>query len=180
MAGMESARGTGVTIESQIDIRRAGLDDRDTVFGLHVDSVTALCSSHYAKAQIDGWFVARSPDNYTRAIEGGALWIAEIDGEPVGFTEFFPGLISMLFVRGASAGQGIGLRLLNFAQSRAQQGGAVVKLEATLNAQAFYEKHGFIKVGDSHLRRASGVQLETVLMERGQAAHKALEEAAPS
>lgn len=157
-----------MTSRGEIAISRATLDDRDTVFRLHVDSVTALCGSHYAKAQIDGWFVARSPDNYTRAIEGGALWIAEIDGEPVGFTEFFPGLISMLFVRGASAGQGIGLRLLNFALSGAQEGGGdVIKLEATLNAQAFYEKHGFMKVGDSHLRRASGVQLETVLMERG-------------
>lgn len=151
----------------EIALRRAGLDDRDMVFSLHIDSVTALCGTHYTKAQVDGWFFARSLADYTRAIECGALWIAEIAGEPVAFTEVFPGKISMLFVRGASAGQGVGARLLEFALAQARAGAdGVVRLEATLNAQAFYERHGFIKVGESRLQRASGMTLETVLMEQ--------------
>lgn len=85
------------------------------------------------------WFAQRSGENYRSAVEQGALWLAEADGEadgePVGFTEFFPGLISMLFVRGGASGRGVGLRLLRFAVNGATVGAeGVIKLESTLNA----------------------------------------------
>jgi hypothetical protein len=67
-----------------ISIEKATLADREAIFGLHVDSVTALCASHYTAAQISSWFVGRSPADYTGAIEFGGVWIARIDDELVG------------------------------------------------------------------------------------------------
>jgi len=113
------------------------------------------------------WFAQRSGENYRSAVEQGALWIAEADGEPVGFTEFFPGLISMLFVRGGASGRGVGLRLLGFAVNGATVGaGGVIKLESTLNARVFYERNGFEAVGSGHLSRPGGVDLPTIRMQR--------------
>lgn len=148
-------------------VRRAGVEDRATIFAVHVDSVTTMCGTHYTRQQVDGWFEGRSSQDYTRAIERGALWITELDGEAVGITEVFPGKVTMMFVRGAWTGRGIGAGLLGFALELAAPGPDVtVTLEATLNAQAFYERHGFRKTGDGVLRRASGLHLPIVLMER--------------
>jgi GNAT superfamily N-acetyltransferase len=151
-----------------MNIDKATLADRETIFGLHVDSVTHLCVGHYSQAAIDSWFVGRTSDNYTGAIEYGGVWLAKHGAEPVGFVEVFPGMISMMFVGAAFAGKGIGGKLMHFALERAtEEAGLVVSLESTLNAQVFYERYGFQKVGDGKLYRASGVELPTVLMEKG-------------
>jgi GNAT superfamily N-acetyltransferase len=116
---------------------------------------------------MQAWFAQRSGENYRSAVEQGALWIAESEGEPVGFTEFFPGLISMLFVRGTSSGRGWGRRLLNFAITGTSAGSAdPIRLESTLNAEAFYRRNGFEALGPSHLSRPGGVLLPTILMVR--------------
>lgn len=143
--------------------RRAGLSESDLVFQLHMDSVQRLCGSHYSRDQIEAWFVGRSGANYHSAIRQGALWLAERDSRAVGFTEFFPGLISMLFVAGECSGAGVGSQLLAFSLEGARSGSETVRLEATLNAQTFYERHGFVEVGKSFLIRA-GVRIPTVAM----------------
>lgn len=156
-----------MTFRDDVSFRQAQLEDLAVVFDIHVDSVLALCASHYSATQLAAWFEGRSAEKYINAVGEGALWIAEINGDPVGFTEFFPGVISMLFVRGAYAGKGIGRLMLEFALARlhGMQVDAV-KLESTLNAQAFYERQGFTKVGEGALSRANGTKLPIVLMER--------------
>lgn len=140
--------------------------DAETVFRLHVDSVNALCRPHYSEEQLEAWFVGRSGANYLRAIQAGALWIAERDSEAVGFTEFLPGLISMLFVSGGASRTGVGRRLLEFAVTGARGvPDAAVRLESTLNARLFYERCGFVVVGNSHLLRNGDIRIPTVKME---------------
>lgn len=151
----------------EITVRKATPADAETVLTLHVDAVTSQCRTHYSPEQIDGWFAGRTPEAYARAIEAGALWIAEVAAKPVGFVEVFPGLVSMLFVSGDWAGRGIGGQLMAFALPIARQGGdGAVRLKATLNARTFYERLGFVKVGDSQMSRASGLTLPTISMMR--------------
>lgn len=147
-----------------IMFRQANLTDSDLVFRLHVDSVQALCGGHYSRDQMEAWFVGRSGANYRSAMAQGALWLAERDSQALGFTEFFPGLISMLFVAGAASGAGVGSQLLAFALEGAARGGGQVGLESTLNARVFYERRGFVAVGPSRLLRGNGVQIPTVAM----------------
>jgi len=152
---------------SEIGIRRAISDDAPVIFEIHVDSVTGLCASDYAEDQIRRWFDGRSSENYRGAIEAGAIWIAERAGKALGYTEFFPGEVTSLFVRSAMSGRGLGSLLLNFAIERASRGHqGPIRLEATMNGQPFYRKHGFVTVGAGCLVRPSGLRLETVLMER--------------
>jgi GNAT superfamily N-acetyltransferase len=150
-------------MEAPVLFRRADLTESDLVFRLHMDSVQTLCGGHYSRDQMEAWFVGRSGANYLSAIGQGALWLAERDSRAVGFTEFFPGLISMLFVAGECSGAGLGSQLLAFSLEGARVGAGTVRLESTLNAQTFYERHGFVEVGKSFLMRA-GVQIPTVAM----------------
>ena len=159
---------TGSTWEARdIGIRQAISDDAPVIFEIHVDSVTHLCAADYTEEQIRRWFDGRSPENYRGAIEAGAIWVAERAGRALGYTEFFPGEITSLFVRSATAGRGLGSLLLTFALERASHGHpGPIRLEATMNGQPFYRKHGFSKIGEASLVRPSGLRLETVLMER--------------
>jgi len=159
---------TASTLEGrEIVIRPAICDDAPAIFEIHVDSVTHLCAADYTEDQIRRWFDGRSPENYRGAIEAGAIWIAEQVGRALGYTEFFAGEVTSLFVRSAMAGRGLGSLMLNFAIERASQGHqGPIRLEATMNGQKFYRKHGFVKIGEGCLVRPSGLRLETVLMQR--------------
>ena len=136
------------------------------MYRIHVDSVRMLCAGHYSEDQIQRWFEGRSPDDYTGAIEHGGDWIACVRGEPVAFIEFFSRSVSSLFVRSGFAGRGIGRMLMEHALATMPGEEGRISIEATLNAAVFYERFGFKRVGDSQLRRASGLTIETVLMER--------------
>jgi GNAT superfamily N-acetyltransferase len=129
--------------------------------------VTNLCAKDYTPDQIHRWFDGRSSQNYLGAIESGAIWIAEEAGRALGYTEFFPGEVTSLFVRSDVSGRGLGSLLLNFAIAGASQGHeGSIRLEATMNGVQFYRKHGFVMVGEGCLVRPSGLRVETVLMER--------------
>lgn len=150
---------------AELSIRQASLADRELIFRIHVDAVAGLCGTHYSEEQLDRWFEGRSPADYAGAIECGGDWIAHEDEVPVGFVEFFTRTISMLYVRPERAGRGVGGRLLRFAVNRMRGRTDVIEVEALLNAEAFYRRHGFRSVGESCLRRPSGLVLPTVLME---------------
>ncbi|ACI49997.1 GCN5-related N-acetyltransferase [Gluconacetobacter diazotrophicus PA1 5] len=154
-------------MEAALYIRRAKPDDCALIFAIHKDSVLGLCASHYSDTQMSAWFEGRASDDYTTAVELGSCWIAYKADDPVGFLGLFANRISMIFVQSAASGQGIGTILLHFALDRIREAGnSSAILDATLNAQGFYEKYGFRKVADSHLVRPSGMKIETVVMER--------------
>ena len=96
---------------SNLQIRAASLDDADTIFQVHKDSVERLCTGHYSPEQIAMWLDGRSPQTYTQAILGGNLWLAQND-EVQGFVEVEGHEVSKLFIRGSGARQGIGKLLL--------------------------------------------------------------------
>lgn len=151
----------------EMQIRRATLEDTGSLYGIHVDAVTQLCAASYSEAQIKGWFLGRTKDIYLGAIKSNMIWIAVAAGRPLGFTEFLPGEVSSLFVASDAAGQGVGSRLFQFALQRAQIGSrGVIKVEATTNAVGFYERYGFVPQGVGCLKRDSGFNIETVIMER--------------
>ncbi len=149
-----------------IAIRLATLDDREVIFQIHMESVKTLCAGYYSGEVIRRWFEGRSPADYTGAIDYGGDWILSVQNEPVAFIEFFTKSISMLYVHSDFNGRGIGRLLMEHALATMPGDQGRISLEALINAAPFYEKFGFRKVGDGHLRRTSGLIIETVLMER--------------
>ena len=146
---------------------RRGIDrDAENLFRIHVDAVESQCKNFYTQKQIKGWFEDRTAAEYVEHINRGKIWVAMEAEQIIGFTECWPGHIDRMFVPQWAAGKGVGSSLLKFAISHAfSDGCAVVRLEATLNAQRFYEKHGFEKKSDSSFVQPSGTKIETVLME---------------
>lgn len=149
-------------------LRSAQPHDADAILATHRDSVSALCHTHYSAQQIAMWLDGRSADSYQPAIAAGQIMLA-CDAQGVaGFVEFACGEIVKLFVRGRAAGQGVGHALMLAGIAGAEPGsGGLIRIESTRNAQPFYQRYGFAKVGEGVFSRGgSTVEIEVVMLER--------------
>jgi GNAT superfamily N-acetyltransferase len=148
-----------------LTIRAAKIQDASRVHDLHAASVRALCAGHYSDEIIEGWLMNRTPDGYLRPIERGTLFVAEQDGRVIGFGEASPGTVIAIYVDPAHIRHGVGSAILEKAMSmaRTNQNGPI-RLEATLNARAFYEHAGFREVGRSTAKR-NHVDVPIAIME---------------
>lgn len=149
----------------KIRVRSATLEDAESIFAVHKNSVENLCTGDYGPEQIAMWLDGRSPQTYREAIAAGNLWLAYADTLE-GFIEIDGHEVTKLFIRGDAAGQGIGARLLNDALLRIKTAGhPTAYVEATLNAEKFYAAFGFRKVGEGTFSRGNGpVSIEIIKM----------------
>jgi ribosomal protein S18 acetylase RimI-like enzyme len=109
-------------------------------------------------ADNDPWRTYRfSSDTCARILDwpGSTLFVGKIKG-PVGFVLLHPrGLlgcpyIAVIAVRGELRSRGIGAELLEFAERQCSNSRHVYLCVSYFNSRArqFYERHGYVKVGD--------------------------------
>jgi GNAT superfamily N-acetyltransferase len=154
-------------IDVSVTIRTATPTDAPRLDDLHAASVRALCAGHYSPEIIDGWLLDRTPDGYLPPIGRGAIFVAELSGEIVGFGETAPGTVVAIYVDPARTRRGVGRCLLLRALDRARDdGSASVVVESTLNASPFYQQHGFREVRRETVTR-NQVQVPIVVMVHG-------------
>ncbi|MBN1965027.1 MAG: GNAT family N-acetyltransferase [Anaerolineae bacterium] len=125
-------------------IRPAVRADAQAIHDLHTASVTTLCVTHYPPDLIRQWIARRTPEGYFEGIDQGEMFVCEVERCVAGFGHAKPGEVVGLFVHPDFARQGIGARLLGHALAMARHDHeGPVGLIATLNAESFYQKHGF-------------------------------------
>jgi GNAT superfamily N-acetyltransferase len=85
----------------------------------------------------------------------------------VAFVDADPGEVTRLFILPEATGLGLGAKLLNIGVDQARSGHVgPVRLEATLNAEGFYRRHGFKSVGRGTFSHGlGGDPIEIVHME---------------
>ena len=152
-----------------VDIRVGNIDDAETLHAVTSASVEGLSADYYTPAHIKGWMEGRPASVFHESLTAGRIRVAEFAGEIVGYVDAIPGEILRLFILPDYAGYGIGERLLELGlELSAQTAGDRIILEATLNAETFYHKHGFTSVGRGHFTHGGdGAEpLEIVHMER--------------
>ena len=141
-------------MQKELGIRQATADDAGRIHEIHTQSVRTLCKGHYSSEQIAGWLKNRSPQGYLPGIGRGEMFVATDGISVLGFGHAIPGEIHAIFVAPEYAKQGVGILLLEQALTAARAGSqGDVYLEATLNAQGFYKKAGFVELERSTVRR---------------------------
>ena len=146
-------------------IRQATTEDASQMHEVHAQSVRTLCQEHYTPEQIAGWLKNRTPQGYLPGIKRGDMFVV-VDGEKiVGFGHAIPGEVVAVFVAPSHANRGVGRAILAEALRRARRGyHGAIRLDATLNAQTFYEKAGFVVV-ERKTERRNNASLPSVVME---------------
>ena len=148
-----------------IILRSSKREDADRLHELHTASVRTLCKNCYSEEVIDGWLLNRTPSGYHKPIDEQMLFVAEREGQIVGFGEAVPGRIVAVFVDPGHIHQGIGTMILAHAVEMAREShNGSIRLESTLNARDFYAQAGFREIKHSTVHR-NHVEVPVVIME---------------
>ncbi|MFO0994452.1 MAG: GNAT family N-acetyltransferase [Hyphomicrobiales bacterium] len=158
-----------MTTDLDVTIRPATANDAAAIFAITRASVEGLAANHYTPQQIDGWMGDRTPETYANDARSGRIKVAEVSGRPIGYVDAVQGEITRLFLLPEFSGHGIGKRLMlvGLEMARAGHTGSL-RIEATRNTEAFYERFGFRRVGTGIFAGRNGdwPAIETVLMSR--------------
>ncbi|WP_373568204.1 GNAT family N-acetyltransferase [Marinimicrobium sp. ABcell2] len=151
-------------------IREANASDYDAMDNVFRVSAKAFCSRSYACQVIASWAGEPWPDRFLKSKESGdEQYVFTLEGKVVCFGSVNLGshkLVS-LFVSPEHSGKSIGQSMLEFLVARAESSGIpALKLDSSLNAVSFYERHGFTEIGRSMYRTKNGVEMESVQMEQ--------------
>ena len=149
--------------------RRAGLADLHELWDLRTRAIRATCAAHYPAEIIDTWCAAPPPDKLPGLLEAGCALVEEEDGNMLGYAilDLETGELDAAFVDPAHQRRGIARRLLAALDAMAiQHGLRRLFLSSSLNAVPVYERAGYVAVRCEIYPHRSGLQLESVYMEK--------------
>jgi len=150
-----------------VRIRRFVDDDAPATLEIFSRAVHETASRDYDPDQLEAW----APDDldpieWAQRRAAASTWIAEVDGEVVGFTDVdAEGYIDMLFVHPEHSGRGIGTALVEHVLGIAATTSDVATVNASVTARPLFERHGFVVVREQHVARR-GVLLTNFQMRR--------------
>lgn len=153
--------------ENGIVLRPARPGDGQSLYDVTVRSIQGLGKEHYSGDQLAGWMGERTAGYYEDMIKKNKAFVAEENGGILGFVDADPGEVTRLFLLPEASGRGLGKRLLELGvEIAAKDHSGPIKIESTLNAQGFYERHGFKAVKKGYFSHGvGGDPIEIVLME---------------
>jgi putative acetyltransferase len=153
-----------------ITIRRYTSGDAPALWAVYCSAIRQVASKDYSKDQIDAWAPANlDPAMWATRMEGIAPFVAERDGEIVGYADVQPnGYIDHFFVAGGATRQGIGSRLMEQLHSHAASLGLEsLFAHVSITARPFFERWGF-EVEQQQSLAVSGVSLTNFQMRKSQ------------
>jgi GNAT superfamily N-acetyltransferase len=129
-------------------IRSANPTDSDELLAIRRDAIMAL-AEEYGHVTVERWATAARPDRAARAIATNSVWVTESGAKVVGWVEVSGATIESLYVSPAAARLGVGSSLLTHAERQIRDAGASIAcLDASPNAEAFYARRGYRRVGE--------------------------------
>jgi putative acetyltransferase len=127
-------------------IRNAEIDDVPNLKELHDRAVLELCQADYTDEQLEAWVNISPLEKYYWRLETQRIFIAEDEGEIVGFVRWYPDTneLCSICVEPAFARQGIGTILMETAcQDAREREVESLWLDASLTAVPFYQALGW-------------------------------------
>lgn len=155
-------------MNTQIHIRPLAPEDYAAVGRIFFCAVHEGTRAAYSYQQRLAWGGdAIDLDRWKARVEALGGFVAETDGEPIGFiTIDRTGYVDLAFVLPSASGRGVGRTLLNAAEDWAKDNGATqLTTEASLVAHPFFLKRGWVVVEEEHVER-KGVVLNRYKMQK--------------
>jgi ribosomal protein S18 acetylase RimI-like enzyme len=133
-----------VTRTEEITVRPATIDDADAVADLYtaarVHAVPLMPPAVHTNAEDRSFFTGKlSEPDFT-------VWLAEADGELLGFAACTPTWLDGLYIRPDLKGQGVGSLLLDAVEATHPGGYDLWVFESNTGARRLYERRGLVEV----------------------------------
>lgn len=127
----------------ELTLRPAGAEDAtamaDLYSGARVAAVPQMPPAMHTNDEDRAWMSRQ-------LAEGHEAWLAERDGELLGYVLLTPTWLDHLFVRPDLKGQGIGTALLDLVKALRPQGFCLWVFESNTGARRFYARHGLVEL----------------------------------
>lgn len=155
-------------------IRPARIEDAEHILRAHFNSVHGTGSKFYSKEICDEW----SPSISEKRIKGFAdtissgveiMFVAIVEDKIAGFSSIIPkdSELRAVYVDPKFGGKGVGKMLLNQVELEARKHGLQkLVMPASLSAEAFYKRHGYIEIQRIEHILKSGKKMPAVKMEK--------------
>lgn len=147
-------------------LRKYREEDFNEVSRLFCQTVRSVNARDYSPQQLKAWIKSSGELNDKReALLSQRTFVAEMDGVVVGFGSIDrQGLLDLLFVHKNYQGMGVATALCN----ELEKGFSVVKTYSSVTARRFFEKRGYVLVGEQEVERL-GVKLKNFTMQKATA-----------
>lgn len=134
-------------LQPRLTIRSARPEDAEAICRMHVASIRVLCARDYTPDQIEAWAGPKKAADYVRGLGAGeAMYVAEVDGELLGFGCRSGKELRALYVAPTVAGRGVGTALLERIEDDAFAAGIrALELQSTITAASFYQARGYTR-----------------------------------
>jgi putative acetyltransferase len=152
-----------------LHIRRYRPGEEAALREIFHSAVHMLASRDYSAEQLNAWAPPNpDPVRWERKIRAINPFIAEMNGEPVGYADLqSSGYIDHFYVSGLHPRRGIGSLLMNrLLQEAAVLGAGVLMSDVSRTAQPFFAKFGFVVV-ELRYPECLGVVIPNSHMRRG-------------
>jgi GNAT superfamily N-acetyltransferase len=160
----------------ELEFGRATESDVDGIADAHRDSILQLGSKYYVPAIVTEWAAVVNPRLYLDAMGRGEVFFiatGRVAEQPMvlGFSSEYviAGTThgTSAYVRPVAARRRIGSRLLALAESFGSvRGATAIKIEASLGAIEFYQRHGFVETARGDVVLPSGLSMPCVFMRK--------------
>jgi GNAT superfamily N-acetyltransferase len=157
-------------------LRLATPEDAPTIIDAHRDAVRGTPVGYYSREIIEEWGpIALSPERvqgFARAIASGqevVVVAVEPSGSILGFGSIVPmnDELRAVYVRSKYGRKGIGRAILQRLEELARKAGLKeLSMDASINAESFYNANGFVSDGFGEHTMSSGARMACVRMRK--------------
>lgn len=125
---------------TEVHLRPATEADADAVASIHLTSrrSAAMPPPVYDDEAVRSWMGARLAED--------EVWLAEVDGRPVGYARATSSWLDDLYVLPSYAGRGVGSALLDVVKAGRPAGFCLWVFETNAPARAFYARQGLVEL----------------------------------
>ena len=151
----------------QIEIRYGDELDTGSLLRVHRGSILELGLTAYTKDECHSWAFGLTPQGYFDAMTSGGetYFVAEANGEVVGFCTFKDNEIMGLYVDPTASRNGLGSLLLEKAERQiSSESHRSSKLTAALSAVPFYQRHNYSIHDRRFWKTRGGLEIEVCEM----------------
>ena len=126
-------------------LRKATLIDVPHLWQLRRDSIIELAPEGMAIAQAEAWAATLTVTGMEQRFLETEIWVGETDGIIAGWIAMREDYIDGLYTDPRYARQSVGTRLLCLAERlMSERAIQIIRLEASLNAEQFYLRRGYL------------------------------------
>jgi len=164
----------GKTSMPRIGVKKAEVADVEDIMNIHYSAVFETAAPFYPEEIVRNWASPMNPETekkYVDAIEtkNEIIVVAKINGRTVGFGWIVPKLneLRAVYVHPDFGREGVGTQIVaDLERLAVERGLNELELIASLNAERFYLKNGFVKIGNCERKIRSGYLMPCIKMKK--------------